>query len=204
MTALMTKAEFARLCQVSEPMMSPRKYGPYLVMVRGKVDARATLMALEGRLDAAKWRAARDKLDAADKAPPPLLAAPEKPAQAAAGDDAGDDDDTLAEPKGWKARGDMFKAKEAELSYHERVGALVPADEVGAGIEAVIADFWTETERRVKIDAAEIASELKLDAERAAKLRSLLIRKNRDQRADFARVCRAAEKRFLASAEAVA
>lgn len=203
MTTLMTKAEFARLCQVSEPMMSPRKYGPYLVMVRGKVDARATLMALEGRLDAAKWRAARDKLDAADKAPPPLLAAPDRPALAA-GDDAGDDDDTLAEPKGWKARGDMFKAKEAELSYHERVGALVPADEVGAGIEAVIADFWTETERRVKLDAAEIASDLKLDAERAARLRTLLTKKNRDTRADFARVCRAAEKRFLAAAEAVA
>lgn len=203
MNTMMTKAEFARLCRVSQPMMSPTKYGPYLVMRGELIAARETLKALEGRLDTTKWREAMAKLDAADKAPPPLLAAPEKP-PAASDAIAADDDDLLAEPMGWKARGDMFKAKEAELSYHERVSALVPSDEIAAGVESVIADFWTETERRVKIDAAEIASELKLDAERAAKLRSLLIRKNRDQRADFARVCRAAEKRFLAGAEAVA
>ena len=103
-----------------------------------------------------------------------------------------------------KAERDKWLAKSAEIDYRERVGQMLDSSEIAAGVESVIADFWTETERAVKIDAAEIASDLKLDAERSAKLRSLLLKKNRDMRANFARVCRIAEQRFLSGAEAVA
>jgi hypothetical protein len=203
MSELMTKAAFARLCQISQPMLSPGKYGPYLVMERGKVDARASLTALEGRLDTAKWTDARDKLDAAEKAgPPPLAAVADK--AGTDGDGEHGDASEIAEPQGWKARRDKFAALTAEVDYLKLVGALVDATEIGAGIEAIIADFCTVSEQSLKLDAAEIASELKLDVDGAAKLRSMLIKRHRDMRANLSRRLRETEKRFLAESQGVA
>lgn len=190
----MNQAEFAGLCDVSPMQISKYKAAGRLAFTGKKVDARQSLQQLEGHLDENKRRAALAKLDNQAK----VAGAPsaENVIDLKSGEP--------PEASGWKARGDMFKAKEAELSYHERVGALLDSAEIAAAIEAVIADFWTETEQRVKLKAAEYASDLKIDATQAARLRSLMLRDNRELRADYARVCRAAEKRFLSAAAAVA
>ena len=188
--SFMTRAAFARLCGVTPSMISKYIRRGQVTLWRGrKVDVAASLAALEGSLDEDKRQAALKRLAEAEaEAAQSAAAAGAENAPGAALWAAA----PVEEPKplGWKARGAMFKAKEAELSYFERVGVLIDASELAADIEAAIADFWTEQERRVKLAAAEIASELKMDAEQAAALRAMMTREQRQLRKDFAETCR--------------
>ena len=181
----MNQAAFADLCGVSAAMVS--KYGVHgRLTYRGRqVDAAESLKALEGHLDETKRLAAVKALAELEaKAPPTLLDVIPGGRES---DPTGEGDP--AAPTGWR---EMFQAKEAELSYHERVGNLIDASEISQALESVIANFWSETERNLKLEAAEIASDLALSGDQAAKLKKLMAFQNRKLRADFAESCRRA------------
>ena len=186
----MNQSKFAALCDVSGAMISKYAVAGRLKFNGRKVDAAESLKALEGHLDEDKRRAAVKRLVEIDaKAPPALFdvfAGDLKNEEPGVGDP--------MQPVGWKARREMYQAKEAELSYHERVGLLIDASEVGAAIESVVAIFWNEAERLVKMDAAEISSELKLDANQASQLRIILLRNNRRLRENFSQSCQKASQ----------
>ena len=207
MSRLMTKTAFAALCQITHPMLAPHKYGPYLVMRGKKVDARQSLNALEGRLDEQKRRDALAELDRLDGKPPRAEASEPPAVQTASsvdnktGEGAGGEPD---EPVGWKARHDMIRAKSAEVAYKEQLGALTPVAEIEQAMEIIVAAFWTETERSVKIQAAELASELSLDADQAAALKRKMEKNVRTMRDSFTRACRRLEAEFASAGEAAA
>ncbi|WP_395077398.1 hypothetical protein [Hyphococcus sp.] len=202
MSETMTKSAFARLCQVSHPNFAPAKWGQFLVLRGGKVDAKASLDALEGRLDESKRKAALEKLK--NRPAPPATEA------AAVDEDPADDEPAAttapaaSEPTSFKAERDMYAAKNAQIDYLERVGALIDAAEVGAAIESLVATFWAEADLALKMDAAEIASDLELDGEQARKLRNMMIRRNRVLRQNFERACRSAEAQVKPDTRAAA
>ena len=98
-----------------------------------------------------------------------------------------------------KAERDRYAAMNAQIDYLERVGALVDKAEIAAAIESAVATFWTEFDQALKVDAAEYASELNLDAEQSRKLRTLMIRKNRVLRTNISRAFQDAEARVAPS-----
>ncbi|WP_375207258.1 hypothetical protein [Hyphococcus sp.] len=183
----MSRAKFAELCQISGAMVTKHQHAGRIALRHDKVDAKESLTLLEGSLDEEKRREALKrlaKIEAAAAAAPALFDVIEGGKEAPASG-AGE----LAEPQSWKARRDMFAAKEAELAYLERMGALVPAAEIAEAIQSVIAAFWTETERNLKIEASEIASELGLDGYQACELKAIMMRRNRSFREAFSQAC---------------
>lgn len=190
----MFRADFARLCDVSPSMISKYARRGLIVLRQDRwVRVADTLAALEGHLDEEKRTAALKALAKAEAALPPLLAVAGGGAPPAASQDDSDAPGAApAEPQGWKGRRDKFAALTAEVDYHERVGALVDAGEIAAGVEAVIADFCSVTEQSLKLDVAEIAAELDLSLDQARTLKTKLQARSRALRANFARVCRKA------------
>ena len=199
MNSVMSKAAFARLCQVSQPMISKYAGDDRLVMVGAKVDVRKSLMALAGRLDEQKRRAALARLDAEEEIAPPAEKAddsvtpPEAPAAS-----------TVAAPLSDKARRDRIDAdiKEAELG--ERLGRLVDVVDVRLAVEDTVATFWSEAERRLRQETDEIAAALKLSVEDAKILRRLLGQNSKRLRQDFSDAMQAASDQVAPKKKAAA
>ena len=173
MSSLMTKAEFARLCQVSQPMVTKYAGAGRLAMTGKKVDALASLQRLEGHLDEGKRRAALDRLNALDdvKTTTPTLIVEEEPEadKAVAG---------KLQPvtQSWKAEREKAQALNAQLDLAERQGLLVDAAEVKAAVADAVTTFWSELDRRHRQKADELAGRLKLDADEAKEVRTFMAR----------------------------
>lgn len=153
------------------------------------VDARASLALLEGRLDETKRRAALAKLEdipepasgAGDDGPPAAARAPFAPAAGAP---------IEAETLSWRMQRDQADARLKQLDLLERQGALVSAADVRLAIEDAVTSFWTESERRIRQEADEIAVALKLNTAQAVALRDAMRARERRLTADFAEAMR--------------
>ena len=164
---LMTKTEFSRLCQVSHPMMAPQKYGSLLIMKGKKVDAVASLAALEGHLDEAKRRAALAHLGQA--APPPASG------------------DVIDFPTSHRARKEKADADMKELDLLERQGLLVPAAEVEVAIADAVQTYFAEVDRRKHQAADALSGKLNLTLEQAREVRAFFDEFTRNLRASYAK-----------------
>lgn len=192
----MTKTEFAALCGVSGAAITKHGKAGRLVMRGASVDAQESLKAMHGHLDETKHQAALERLEEVRKRSPgpmfDLIDGGLADSPPASGEP--------SEPQSWRARRDMFAAKDAELAYYERIGVLVPAEEVEQAIGDVVATFWAEADRNIAIKAKEIASDLQLTAEQASRLKSMMIADNRRLRNSFAESCERTAKEYRAPA----
>lgn len=193
---MMSKAEFARLCQVKHPMFSPQKWGPLLSMRGNKVDAVESLKTLAGHLDETKRRAAikrlEDLAETAEITPTETRAEPPMFSEPDAGDapPAGDGADNVIEHPSWRVRKDRADALNREIELAERMGQLVDATEVRLAIGDAVATFWSELDRARRHDANSIAGELQLNADQAHMLRRALADRDRRFRNGFAETMR--------------
>ncbi len=198
----MTKAEFSRLCGISGAMVSKyARTGRLEICILGKVDAKASLKLLEGSLDENKRRAALLKLaginvpettNAKGDSRSPSAKTEEIPPETSkrsTWNNQQTDDET---PISWKAQRDRAAAKLAELDLEQRLGSLCDAREVHAAAADTTATFFSELERRQRIDADAFSASLALNAEQAKKLRILIADRDKEIRANFAEKMRAA------------
>lgn len=189
----LSQSKFAELCGVSPAMISKYSRGGYIAFAGGLVDARESLARLNGHLDEGKRRAAIERLKDGGEA----ASTGEGLFSVIEGGRSGRDSALGAEdePSSWRARRDKYAALQAEIAYYQQIGALVPVADVEAAIEDAIAIFWTETEQKMKIEAAEIASALGLNADQAGRLKEMMVRQTRDFRTRCAAAFRSAGKR---------
>lgn len=118
----MNSSEFATLCGISRAMVSKYNADGLISMNGKQVDARASLLALEGRLNEDKRRRALEKLEAMETGDFAVEATPEAATRPRNG--------PIPEPTSHKARKDMFAALNAEMEYRRKAGELLLASDV--------------------------------------------------------------------------
>lgn len=209
----MKKADFARLCGVSAPMIRKYELAGAIVLNGDGVDAAASLRALQGRLDEDKRTSAVLKLigaDAPSAAAKKLAAAPATDGTEPFAADPIEDArraEVVELARFQRERGDAasrrakIEADRAEIELLQLTGRLVDIDEIRRAIDNAVSTFWTESQRCVREDADAIATALGLDEFRARQLRAELGRRSMRMRQDFAAALSASVKAVSPAAD---
>ncbi len=207
----MKKSEFARLCQITPPMISKYDRAGKIAHGPGGVDALKSLQRLAGHLDEGKRTAAILALADGLAAPPAMPVTAPAPGDHPPADEAPalDGDAARADiaasagriadlekqkaalqaaiaDQSEKRRREKIEADLKELEYLRAVGKLVSFDDSKRALDDIGIRFWTEVTRREREDADIVSAALGLDQVRAQKLRNLFRERMNRLRQDFA------------------
>lgn len=181
----MKQVDFAELCGVSRQAISKHgQAGRLVIAADGSVDAKASLIRLEGHLDEGKRRFALMRLAGIDipMQARSALGAPEFQKEIPDNQEA---DNVVPLRPSAKAQKDEVDLQLRQLELAERIGELVEAVDVKLAVEDAVATFWSEVDRKRRQTVDEIAGELMLDRGQASKLRRLIAKRDRDLRSSY-------------------
>lgn len=209
----MRKADFARLCGVSAPMIAKYCRAGLIATGEAGVDAAASLKALQGHLNEEKRIAAILALADGKRAPDALAPRVRKPDAETAPPAKGFEEPPhpaviqLAEYQAARSadrsRLERAAADIKEIELLQLTGQLIDAKEVAKAIEDSVVSFWIELQRREREEADAISAQLGLDQLQARRLRDALRTRNLRMRDEYAAAMRrlAAETRPPSSGE---